>query len=141
MLLCEPMQSVRKLLRARRGGLLAVTVAYALAVQALMASVGLGMSAFAAPAHGELVLCAHVSTGVPAPGSEDQKPSPAPQCPFCFIAAHSAGTLALAGETPALPPYTALPLVLAGGHVDESLFVAQRLRTVGAPRAPPAFSV
>lgn len=129
------------MIQARRGGLLVVTLAYALAVQALMTSVGLGMSAFAAPAQGGFVICSHISADLPASGSEGQKPKPAPQCPFCFVAAYSAGNLALAGEIPPLPAYARLPLALEAGHFSESPLIAQRHRTVGAARAPPAFSV
>lgn len=129
------------MIRARRGGLFVVTLAYALAIQALMMSVGLGMSAFAAPAQGGFVICSHISADLPAGGREGQKPKPAPQCPFCFMAAYSAGNLALTGETPILPAYAGLPAALAVGHFSEAPLIAQRHRTVGAPRAPPAFSV
>ncbi|MGB7177152.1 MAG: hypothetical protein WBD33_09905 [Xanthobacteraceae bacterium] len=118
--------------------MLVVTLAYALAVQALMTSIGLGMSTFAAPAQGGLVICSHIS---PAPGSEGQKRRPAPQCPFCLVAAFSAGNLALTDEAPALPAYSVLPLELVAGHFGEPPLISQRHRTVGAPRAPPAFSV
>jgi hypothetical protein len=135
------MQGIRKLIRARRGGLLVVTLAYALAVQALMTSIGLGMSAFAAPAQDGLVICSHISAAPQAPGGEGQKPSPAPQCPFCFVAAYGAGNLALTGEAPILPAYTGLPLAPTAGRLSEPPVVTQRHRTAGAPRAPPAFSI
>jgi len=132
---------MRKLVRVRRGGLLAVVVAYALAIQALMTSVGLGMSAFAAPAQSDLVICRHISSGLPASGSDNQNPGPAPQCPFCLVAAYSAGDLALIGQPPGLPHYASLPVVLADDHFRAPALAARRHRTVGVPRAPPAASV
>lgn len=128
------------MIRARRGSLFVVTLAYALAVETLMASVGLGMSAFAAPEQSGLVVCSHVSTQPQMQGGQDQKPGPAPQCPFCFVAVYSAGNLALTGEPMAFPAYAGLSVAMIAGHFGEPLFVVQHHRTVGAPRAPPAFS-
>ena len=55
----KSMLGLRKLLRARRSGsLLALTVAYSLAVRAMMASVGLSMSA---PDQGGHVICSFTS--------------------------------------------------------------------------------
>jgi hypothetical protein len=87
-------------------GILAVCVAYVLAIQALMASVGLGMSAFAAPGQSGFVIC-HFASASPT-DSDRQKPSPEPQCPFCFVAAQGAGDIALVGEATAFPAYAGL---------------------------------
>jgi hypothetical protein len=77
----EPMLGLRKLLRARRSGsLLALTVAYSLAVQAMMASVGLSMSA---PDQGGHVICSFTSgpsAHPPATSGDRQNPGPQPHC-------------------------------------------------------------
>ena len=135
------MFGLRRFIHGRRlSTLLAIGLAYAFAVQALMASVGLGMSAFAAPDRDGLVICSHIPAPPQLPGGEGQKPGSAPQCPFCFVAAHS-GNLGLAGETLALPTYAGLFFAVELDHSGEPGFIAQHRRTVGAPRAPPAFSV
>src|SRR5437868_5288501 len=101
------MSCLRQLVRSRsRGGLLAVYVAYSLAIQAIMASVGLGMSADATADRTDLVLCSFAfnqTANAPVRDDNRQKPSPAPQCPFCFIAAQSAGHIATTGDAPAFP--------------------------------------
>jgi hypothetical protein len=120
-------------------GVLAVCIAYALAMQALMASVGLGMSAVAAPGQPGFVICHFAST--PAPDRDRQRPNPEPQCPFCFVAAQSAGHVALVGEATALPAYTGLFVASLLNPIGAGIFVPQFRRTTGDPRAPPAFSV
>jgi hypothetical protein len=135
------MQSMRKLLRTRRGGILAVTFAYALAVQALMASVGLGMSAFAASGENSLVICSHFAAQPQAPGGKDRNSGSTPQCPFCFVAAHSTGSFSLAGDVPAFAAYAGAFVAVDLDHSGQTGFVAQYRRTTGAPRAPPAVSV
>jgi hypothetical protein len=137
----RPMQSMRRLIGERRGALLAIALGYALAVQALMTCIGMGMSEFAVPAQSGLVICGHISADLPPRDSDGQKRNSAPQCPFCFVAAYSAGNLALSGETPILPVYAGLPSALAAQHFSEPLLIGQRHRTVGFPRAPPSFSI
>jgi hypothetical protein len=141
----ELMCGVRRFIRSRwSGGLLAFCVAYSLTIQALMVSVGLSMSAAVASGHSDFVICsfaAGLNAGAPADGS-GQKPAPRPQCPFCFVAAQSAGDAATVGETPAFPAYAGVQI--AGGissHVGDGNFVPQFRRTAGEPRAPPLFSV
>jgi hypothetical protein len=139
------MKRLRQFVRLRsRGGLLAVFVAYSLAIQAMMASVGLGMSAGASPDRAGFVLCSVASdqtANEPARDDGPQKPSPTPQCPFCFVAAQSAGHIATMGEAPAFPAYAGL---LSGAILDlvgAGAFVFQLHHKNGEPRAPPAFSV
>jgi cobalamin synthase len=123
-------------------GVLAVCIAYALAIQALMASVGLGMSAFAPAGRTGLVICSWAApTPAPTPDSDRQKRGPAPQCPFCFIAAQSACHIALAGEATALPAYAALLVGSIFDSIGDATFVPRLRRTTGDPRAPPALSV
>lgn len=128
---------LRQLRQSKRlSRVLAVCVAYALAIQAMMASVGTGMSAFAAPGDAGFVICGQVST----PTGDHHAPNPAPQCPFCFVAAQSAGHLALTGEAPAAPVYTALAFAKVADPIRRATFVPRVPRTAGDPRAPPAFS-
>jgi hypothetical protein len=131
---------MRKMIQSRRpGALLALVVAYALALQALMASVGLGMSAAAASGNDGFALCVH------APDSrttDDRKlPNPAPRCPFCFVAAQSSCDVAAVDGAPLLPAYAGL--LIAGRLAGDggTTFVPQFRRTVGAPRGPPVFSI
>jgi hypothetical protein len=124
-----------------RGGLLAVYVAYSLALQAMVAGVGLGMSAFAAPGPTGLVICSFASAHTAAPNGDQQKPNPAPQCPFCFVAAQCAGHVATAGEAPACPAYHGLPVAAISNTGGDGVFVPQFRHRHGEPRAPPAFSV
>ena len=142
------MRRLRQFIWARsRGGLLAVSVAYSLAIQALMASVGLGMSAGAtgaAPDRAGFVLCSFASNqtaNAPARDGDRQKPGPAPQCPFCFVASQSAAHVATVGEAPAFPAYAGLLSAAISDPVGDRAFVSQSRHRHGEPRAPPAFSV
>jgi hypothetical protein len=127
-----------------KGGLLAVCVAYSLAIHALIASVGLGMSVGAAPGKEGLFLCSLASdatANAPARDHDRQKPNPAPQCPFCFVAAQSAGLIATTGQVPTFPAYAGLPIAAISDPTADGAFVPQLRHTHGEPRAPPAFSV
>jgi hypothetical protein len=123
---------------------LAVYVAYALAIQAMMASVGLGMSARAAPERADDILCSSAfnqTANVPVRDRDRQKPSPAPQCPFCFVAAQSAGHVPNVGKAPAFPAYAGLLIAALSDLIGDGTFVSQFRHRHGEPRAPPAFSV
>jgi len=123
---------------------LVVCVAYSLAIQAVMASVGFGMSVGATPDPAGFVLCSLASNqtaNAPAPDGNGQKPSPAPQCPFCFLAAQSAGHVATVGEVPAFPAYAGLLNNAISDPITSGTFVSQFHHRHGEPRAPPAFSV
>jgi hypothetical protein len=123
---------------------LAVYVAYSLAVQAMMASVGLGMSAGAAPERANNILCGSAvnqTADVPARDGDRQKPSPAPQCPFCFVAAQSAGHVAAVGTAPASPTYIGLLIAAISDSIGDGALVSQFRHSHGEPRAPPVFSV
>lgn len=118
---------------------MALSVAYSLAIQAMMASVGLGMSAGAAPDQLGFVLCSYVShQSAPAPGD---RRAPTPQCPFCFVAAQSAGHVATAGEAPVFPAYAGLLIAAISQPLVDGTFVPQLRRRQGEPRAPPSLSV
>jgi hypothetical protein len=121
--------------------LLALCVAYSLVIQAMMASLGLGMSAGAAPDLVGFVLCSfafHWTT--PAPG-DGQTPTPAPPCPFCFVAAQTANHVAAGSKTQTLPDYANVLIAAMSRPLGDGTFVPQFHHSHGEPRAPPAFSV
>lgn len=140
------MRSLRRFIRTRSsGGLVAVCVAYSLAIQALMMSVGLGMSAAAAPGDAGFFICglaAGPGAHAPVPRGDRQNPAPRPECPFCFVAAQSAGHIATMHDCPAVPGYVGIPIpAVLLDHVAAGLFIPQFRRMVGDPRAPPSVSV
>ncbi len=124
---------------------MAVCVAYSLAIQALMMSVGLGMSAAAAPGDAGFFICglaAGPGAHAPVPRGDRQNPAPRPECPFCFVAAQSAGHIATMHDGPAVPGYVGIPIpAVLLDHVAAGLFIPQFRRMVGDPRAPPSVSV
>jgi hypothetical protein len=123
---------------------LAVYAAYSLAIQAIMASVGLGMSAGATADRADPVLCSFAfdqTAYAPARDDNRQKPIPAPQCPFCFIAAQSAGHIATMGESPAFSAYAGLLIAPILGAIGDGTFVPHFRHRLGELRAPPVFSV
>jgi hypothetical protein len=135
------MPSLRKFIRSRRpGAVLAVCIAYALAIQALIASVGLGMSALAASGPDGSSICSFAPRQAPTPTDKRQKPHSAPQCPFCFVAGQSVGHIALLGPAQGPPAYAGLLIGAVSDGIDET-FVPPFHRTLGDPRAPPVFSV
>jgi hypothetical protein len=121
---------------------LVVCLAYSLAIQAVMASVGLGMSAGGSP--DGIVLCrfaSHQTANEPAPDNGQQKPIPTPQCPFCFVAAQNAAHIATMGEAPAFPAYAGLLSAAILNPIGAGAFVFQLHHRHGEARAPPTFSV
>ncbi|MGH6670498.1 MAG: DUF2946 family protein [Xanthobacteraceae bacterium] len=131
---------LRQFVRSRSSGrLLALWIAYSVAIQALMASVGLGMSAFAADGSVGFAICSHAA-GLPTP-SGHQNPKPSRHCPFCFVASQSAGYIPLVAEAPPLPVYAGRPIAPVMDRIGDKGHVAQFRRMTGAPRAPPVFSV
>lgn len=140
------MLRLRKFIRCRRASVFfAIYIAYTLAIEGVMASVGLGMSAFAAPGQNAFVICslaAGLNTDVPRKGGDPENRAPRPQCPFCFVAAQSAGHLATAGEPPVFPAYVASRVAgTLSDYRNEEVLPPLPRRTVGDPRAPPVFSV
>ena len=137
------MKLLRRFVRLRlRGGLLAVFLAYSLAIQAMITSVGFGMSAGASP--DGFVLCSfasHQTANEPARDGNRQKPTPGPPCPFCLVAAQSAGHIATMGEALAFPAYAGLLSTAILDPIGAGIFVFQLRHRLGEPRAPPAFSV
>jgi hypothetical protein len=118
---------------------LALSVAYSLAIQAMMASIGFGMSAGAVPDQLGFVLCSYVShQSAPAPGD---RRAPTPPCPFCFVAAQSVGHVATVGGAPAFPAYAGLLIAAVSQPLGDGTFVPQLRHRQGEPRAPPSLSV
>jgi hypothetical protein len=123
---------------------LAVYVAYALAIQAMMASVGLGMSASAAAERTDNILCSlalNQTANEPVRDDDQRKPGPSPQCPFCFIAAQSLRNIAALGAAPAFPSYAGLLIAPISDPSGDEAFISQLRHRHGGARAPPAFSV
>jgi hypothetical protein len=144
MLLWCLMKRLRQFVWSRSSGrLLAVYIAYSLAIQAMMASVGFGMSADASPDRVGFVLCSFAFHQTPDEPTRDggRRPSPAPQCPFCFVVAQSAGHIATMGEAPAFPTYAGLLSVAVLNPVAAVAFIFQLHHSHGEARAPPTFSV
>jgi hypothetical protein len=134
------MKRLRRFVRTQsRGGLLALSVAYSLAIQAMMASIGFGMSAGAVSDQLGFVLCSYVShQSAPAPGD---RRAPTPPCPFCFVAAQSVGHVATVGGAPAFPAYAGLLIAAVSQPLGDGTFVPQLRHRQGEPRAPPSLSV
>ena len=123
---------------------MAVCVAYSIAIQAMMASIGFGMLVSATPDRTGFVLCSFASSqtaDAPVREGDRQKPNPASQCPFCFAATQSAGQVATAGEPPAFPAYAGLLGAAISAAVGDTAFVSQFRHRNGEPRAPPTLSV
>lgn len=99
------------------------------------------MSAFAAEGPSGFVICGLVSGHSGAPAGDRKDQNPAPQCPFCFVAAQTAGNTALAGEAPAVLPYASTPVVAVLDRAGDRTFIPAVRRTTGYPRAPPVSSV
>jgi hypothetical protein len=134
----QTMFDLRHLRRLRRSGrVLALCVAYALAIQAVVASVGTGMSAFAGPGS---VICGTIAPSAPGKAGDRQTPRPSPSCPFCFVAAQTAGHIALTGAAPTVPAWTGPVVAAVPDPIGHGVFIPIFRRTAGDPRAPPAFS-
>jgi hypothetical protein len=124
---------------------LAVGLVYLIAAEALIASVGMGMSAIAPPGQAEFAICSSVADHGPVAPSDSRdrnKSSHQSQCPFCFLAAQSAVHPATFGDGLASPAYgefqvTGLRYCIHNGEILGPAFY----RTTGDPRGPPQFSV
>jgi hypothetical protein len=138
------MFGLRQFMRSRRSSrLLVFWIAYSLAIQTIMVSVGLGMTTGGQNRAGP-VLCSfavHKAASALAPDGNRRNSSPAAQCPFCFIAAQSAGHVATAGDAPAFPAYAGVLIATISEPLGERIFAPQFRHKHGQPRAPPAFSV
>ncbi len=124
------------------GRLLAAGLAYVLFVQAFMISIGLGMSG-GAEAGGKFVICSAANATLTAPPAYDKskRPSPHPHCPFCFVAAQSAGQTATVGQFAGLTHVTFDSRdATYRGFVDRMFKLPLPHRTCD-PRGPPQFSV
>jgi Protein of unknown function (DUF2946) len=140
------MAGLRKLIWSRWSGrLLAVCLAYLLAVEALVASIGMGMSAAAAPGQPEFSICSSYADDDPvAPPADNErnKSDHRSQCPFCFVAAQNAVHMATIGDGVDSPPYAELQVTrLHNSNYNGGIPLPAFYRTTGDPRGPPQFSV
>jgi hypothetical protein len=138
------MTGMRALIRTRRsGGFLAAGVACLLAFQALIASVGLGMSAASAFGQPKFEICgATAAHSLDAPEHNDTDPAGhRPQCPYCFVAAQCASQPAMVADVKA--PAFAVRDVAASPYagVNHRAVHGRLHRTTGDPRGPPSFPV
>jgi hypothetical protein len=138
------MAGMRALIRTRRsGGLLAAFVACLPGFQALIASIGLGMSAASPFGQPDFEIC----SAVPAHsldarrGNDTDHRGHRPQCPFCFVA-QCADHPAKVGDAKAFPAFAGQGIDAPHYAGAEDRAFAYRLhRTTGDPRGPPPFSV
>ena len=140
------MAGLRRLIQARWSGrLLAVGLACLLAIDALVAGIGTGMSAVADPGQAEFAICSSVADHGPvAPSGNDERnrSDQQSQCPYCFLAAQSADHLATTGDASTSPAYADLHVTgLHYGTYNGGILVPSLFHTTGAPRGPPHFSV
>jgi hypothetical protein len=140
------MAGLRRLIRARWWGrFLAVGLTYLLASEALIASIGMGMSAVAAPGQPEVAICSSVTGhGFAKPSDSGNRNGSGhqPQCPFCFLAAQSAVHLATISGGLASPAYAELQAIrFRYGNYDGGFPTRTLYRTTGDPRGPPHTSV
>ena len=120
------------------------SVACLLAFQALIASVGLGMSA--ASPFGQLVfdICSAAATnGLDAPAHKngtDPSTHP-PKCPFCFVG-QCASHPAMAGDVKDFPAFAVRDVAASPyASINHRVVHSRLLRTTGDPRGPPSFPV
>lgn len=140
------MQRLRPLIFATAPGrFLALTLAYALAFQALVSSVGIGMSGGSTSGPAGFILChdQHDDSAAPPTRPADrQQPSPGQNCPFCLMAAQNSATPGAMPDLATAPVYVASLIA----RMPDNRFVAQSLPPVSRhspaiPRAPPSISV
>jgi hypothetical protein len=127
-------------------GLIAACLACLLAFEALITSVGFGMSA--APHFGQPLfdICRAAAAGslaTPAPNDDKGQPGhQPPQCPFCFVAAQSASHPAIIADAKSFPLFAVRDVaVLPHAHANHRPVHGPLHRTTGDPRGPPSFSV
>ena len=136
------MAGMRALIRTRwSGGLLAASVACLLALQALIASIGLGMSAASPFRQPVFEVCsAMAADSLDGPVRNDaDPPGHRPQCPFCFVAGQYTGHPAMNGDAKALPAFARRDVDAPPYAGAEDRAFANRLhRTTGNPRDPPS---
>lgn len=140
------MPGIRALIRARwSGGLLTAGAACLLVLQALIASVGLGMSAaspFGQPAFDICSATATDSVDAPAHNNDGTPNGRHQQCPFCSVAAQCVSHPAMVGDAKAFPPLGEGDVATAPYAAVNHRAIRVRLRgTTGNPRGPPSFSV
>lgn len=137
------MQHFRRFIDTRRSSIaLALYLSYALAIQAVLGSVGLGMSAGFGST--EFSICNHVLGGderSPATGGDGQNQNSVPACPFCFLAAQWTATAATTADAPVLPAYPRWFIVAIPSWIDAAAHLPEDRHSSSEARAPPQFSI
>lgn len=117
-------------------------LAFLLFVQAVVASIGFGMEA--ARGGEGFAICSAISAGPKAsPSNEGKQPSQhSPHCPFCYVAAQSAGQIATLGRAQAQLAYVVFDSgdAIYGRFIDR-IFSLPLRRRANDPRGPPNISV
>jgi len=138
------MVGMRKFGNRWAGRIFAVLLAYLLAAEGLVASVGFGMSAELAT-QPQFSICNSITDyGVVTPPSntDPNRSGHQSRCPFCFVAAQSAGHLITIGDPPASLAFAELRITGSYyGKYNSEISLPGLLRTTGDPRGPPQFSV
>jgi hypothetical protein len=122
---------------------LAACIGCLLALQAMIASVGLGMSAASSFGQPDFQICSAMT----APsldarrGNDTDHRGHRPLCPFCFVA-QCADHPAAIGDAKSFPAFAGQGIDAPHYAGAEDRAFAYRLhRTTGGPRGPPPFSV
>ena len=125
------------------GGLLAAGVASLLALQALFASFGLGMSAALPFRVAGFDICRATATdSVDAPSRNNDDPRKHQQCPFCIVAAQCASHPVMVGDGKVVPAFAVGDVAsLHYAAVNHRAGLGRLRRTTGDPRGPPSFFV
>jgi hypothetical protein len=116
-----------------------------LVFQALIASVGLGMSAawpFGQPVFDICSVAATSGLDAPAHNNGTDPSSHPPQCPFCFVAAQCASHPAMAGDVKDFPAFAVHDVAAPPyASINPRVVHSRLLRATGDPRGPPSFPV
>ena len=140
------MVRLRKLIQTRWvGRLVALLLAYLFVAEGLIASVGSGMSAAAAPGQFTFPICLSATDNglVALPGKSDRDTSDRQsQCPFCLVAQEASIHSAAIGDTSVSLSYSEIHTTKACfGNYSGTALILNGYRTPGDPRGPPPYSV
>ena len=140
------MVGIRTLIRTRwSGSLLAACVACLLAFQALVASVGLGMSTASPLGQPAFDICGALTTNGPDASAHNNGTDPSGhplQCPYCFVAAQCTAHPTIVGDAKVFPAFAGRGVAAAlYASVNHRAVYGRLHRTTGNPRGPPSFSV
>jgi hypothetical protein len=116
-----------------------------LVFQALLASVGLGMSVASPFRQPVFDICSATATNgldAPAHNNGTGPSNHPPQCPFCFVGAQCTSHPAVAGDVKHFPAFAIRDVAAASfASINHRVIQRRLLRTTGDPRGPPWFPV